>query len=237
MPLFLVRHGETEWNRLGRQQGRADSPLTALGCRQVRACAEILADHASVDVQLVTSPLGRAVASAQIIRERLALPENKVAVENALAEHDWGSWEGLTKPEIELRFPAESSRREADRWGYRVPGGESYRQLSDRVRPWLEGLDLASDTIVVAHDMVSRVRPRRPPWPFASRNAEPRTSADSHLPPGSRWRRGAGRDQRCLTSYGDGDRLTLGTVPGRHRPVRARSVWPTRAIARCDLDF
>ena len=157
MSLFLVRHGETEWNRLGRQQGRADSPLTALGCRQVRACAEILADHVSVDAQLVSSPLGRAVASAQIIRERLALPENKVAVEEALAEHDWGSWEGLTKLEIELRFPAESSRREADRWDYRVPGGESYRQLSDRVRPWLEGLDLASDTIVVAHDMVSRV--------------------------------------------------------------------------------
>ncbi len=155
--IYLLRHGETEWNRVGRQQGRADSPLTALGRRQVHACADLLADHIPGGVRLVSSPLGRAVASAHIIRERLALSEHTVVVEEALAEHDWGEWEGLTKLEIEQRFPVGFSRRQADRWDFRVPGGESYRLLSDRARPWLEGLDLASDIVAVVHDMVSRV--------------------------------------------------------------------------------
>jgi broad specificity phosphatase PhoE len=67
---YLLRHGETEWNRVSRKQGRGDSPLTSLGVRQVEAYARLLAQETSgcARVQLVTSPLGRARASAEIIR-------------------------------------------------------------------------------------------------------------------------------------------------------------------------
>ena len=157
--LYLVRHGETEWSRAGRKQGRADSPLTALGARQVEACARRLAHETAgaPSVHLATSPLGRARASAAIIRARLALPEAALSVHDLLAEHDYGAWEGLTNAEIEERFPGELAIRRQRHWSFVVPGGESYALLARRVQKWLALQDPSQTVIAVAHDMVSRV--------------------------------------------------------------------------------
>jgi probable phosphoglycerate mutase len=108
-------------------------------------------------VQVVTSPLGRARASAEIIRARLGLPEAAVSVEDLLAEHDYGAWEGLTNAEIEERFPGQLALRRQRHWSFIVPGGESYALVARRAQEWLARQDPSQTVIAVAHDMVSRV--------------------------------------------------------------------------------
>lgn len=159
MRLYLLRHGETEWSASGRKQGRGDSPLTRRGQDQVEACAERLIDELASGGQarLVSSPLGRARYSAEVLRARLADKIGSFEISDLLAEHDYGAWEGLTEPEIEQRFPGELDRRRADHWSYRVPRGESYELVADRVGRWFS--EQKSDGVVVAvtHDIVSRV--------------------------------------------------------------------------------
>jgi probable phosphoglycerate mutase len=157
--IYLLRHGETEWSRADRKQGRADSPLTPLGVKQVQACARLLASSLPVGVpaRLITSPLGRARASAEIVRSLLGLPETSLSVSTPLAEHDYGAWAGLTNAGIEERFPGQLARRRQDHWNYVVPGGESYALLAQRVGEWLSGQNPDQIFVVIAHDMVSRV--------------------------------------------------------------------------------
>jgi probable phosphoglycerate mutase len=157
--IYLLRHGETEWSRDDRKQGRADSPLTPLGVEQVQACARLLARSlpVGVPVRLISSPLGRARASAEIVRSLLGFPETSLSVSTPLAEHDYGAWEGLTNGEIEERFPGQLARRRRDHWNYVIPGGESYALLAQRVGDWLAQQDSNEILILVAHDMVSRV--------------------------------------------------------------------------------
>lgn len=125
--LLLVRHGETDWNREGRFQGHADTPLNEAG----RAQAEQLA--ASLDGELVTavytSPLARARETAEIVAAPLGLDPLPDA---RLKEIDVGSWTGLTMAEIENRFPEELRRwREEVHHGWL--DGESYQELGTRV--------------------------------------------------------------------------------------------------------
>jgi probable phosphoglycerate mutase len=159
MGIYLLRHGETEWSRAGRKQGRADSPLTPLGITQVYGCARRLARETSgcSSLHLVTSPLGRARASAEIVRTVLGLSEDSFSVSDFLAEHDYGAWEGLTKAEIEERFPGQLAFRRRQHWNFVVPGGESYALLARRLHEWLARQDPGRTVIAVAHDMVSRV--------------------------------------------------------------------------------
>jgi broad specificity phosphatase PhoE len=158
--LYLLRHGETEWNRVGRRQGRGDSPLTELGMRQAQACGLALrGDIAdSADVILYTSPLGRARTTAEIVRSWLQLPPEHVVIEDSLAELDHGEWQGMTNAEIDCRYPGVREERDRDEWNRAIPGGESYAMLERRVLPWItRRLAETTTAIVVAHDMVSRV--------------------------------------------------------------------------------
>jgi probable phosphoglycerate mutase len=159
MAIYLLRHGETEWSRTGRKQGRADSPLTPLGIAQVYGCAHRLAKETSgsSSLHLVSSPLGRARASAEIIRAVLGLHEESVSVSDLLAEHDYGAWEGLTNAEIEERFPGQLAFRRRQQWNFVIPGGESYALVAGRLREWLARQDPGRTVLAVAHDMVSRV--------------------------------------------------------------------------------
>ena len=99
--ILLVRHGQSEWNALRRWQGRADTPLTALGRRQ--------AVLASRDLALLppfgavwSSPLSRAAETASIIAAELG---RAVSTDDRLVESDAGEWQGLTPDEIERAYP------------------------------------------------------------------------------------------------------------------------------------
>lgn len=89
--IYLVRHGETEWNRAGRMQGQLDSPLTERGQAQARAVGETLAEltNGANGLALVASPLGRTMATATIIAE--ALDSLNIATDARLMEMSWAS--------------------------------------------------------------------------------------------------------------------------------------------------
>jgi 2,3-bisphosphoglycerate-dependent phosphoglycerate mutase len=98
--ILLVRHGETDWNRDGRFQGWADPPLNERGREQARALARTLAGE-RIDA-VYASDLRRARETAEILAEPHGAP---VVVDADLREIDVGSWSGLTRAEIEERFP------------------------------------------------------------------------------------------------------------------------------------
>jgi len=98
--ILLARHGETDWNRDGRFQGWADPPLNAAGRAQARALADQLRDT-PFDAAY-SSDLRRAHETAQIVAAAHGVD---VVTDPGLREIDVGSWSGLTRAEIEERFP------------------------------------------------------------------------------------------------------------------------------------
>ena len=121
-----MRHGETDWNRDNRFQGHADPPLNDTGRAQARALATELAGENFA--ALYTSPLHRAAETAAILASELGLePVHNAALE----EVDVGSWSGLTRDEVEERFPDGYAR-----WleyGHGWDDGETYEELGGRV--------------------------------------------------------------------------------------------------------
>jgi probable phosphoglycerate mutase len=138
--LLVVRHGETQWNIAARIQGHLDSPLTAAGESQAAAIGTRLA--AEGFDRLFSSDLGRALQTAQAIAARTG---HAIVTDARLRERNYGIAEGLTYGEIDVRYPDVFARvRESDP-DYVVPGGESRRQLFERVREAFESLARAAD--------------------------------------------------------------------------------------------
>ena len=161
-PLVFIRHGQTDWNREARLQGGQDIPINATGRYQAqrngRRLVSLFEDEA-FDLgafAFVASPLGRCLQTMALVRKALGLdPTTGYALDNQLREITFGNWEGSTHDELRAMDPQGIAAREADKWGYVPPGGESYAMLSARIAPWLESLD--RPTIAVSHGGVSRV--------------------------------------------------------------------------------
>jgi len=153
--LYYIRHGETDWNAAGRFQGSQDIPLNARGRQQATAAARILAallgrrGQAPSGLPFLASPLGRTRHTMELVRAGLGLEPTDYRLEDRLREIAYGRWEGSTLPQMRQSDPDLFAARERDGWGVAPPGGESYAQLTDRIRAWHEGL--TSDTVVVAH--------------------------------------------------------------------------------------
>ncbi len=125
--VFLVRHGETQWNRELRVMGQLDIPLNDVGREQARRTAALLAGERFAAIY--SSDLVRALETAQIIAaphrlDVIALPE--------LREARYGLWEGLTRDEVLQRFPEEYKMRQTDPENFRPSGGESRTELYER---------------------------------------------------------------------------------------------------------
>lgn len=157
--IYFLRHGETAWNVEGRIQGQMDSPLTAKGVAQTKARGRLLAGLISHEDRpvLVSSPLGRARQTAAIVAAALGLDPASIAYEPRLMEHDFGDWEGLTWAEMKRDQPALIAQREADRWNFLVPGGESYRLVADRIGAWLAEQDPSRCIVAVGHGLAGRI--------------------------------------------------------------------------------
>lgn len=133
LSILVVRHGESEWNALGRWQGQADPELSARGRDQATLAARFLA---GTGVERVfSSDLRRASRTAGIIAEALGLGEP--VTEQALREIDVGDWSGLTRAEIETRWP-ELLGAWRDGRLQSTPGGETLSELRDRVTGAIE---------------------------------------------------------------------------------------------------
>jgi broad specificity phosphatase PhoE len=156
MTIFLVRHGETEWNRVGRYQGWLDSPLTARGVAQAEAIGRRLcALPEAAAAGIVTSPIGRARRTAEIIAQCLGRTEAPNCDER-LREISLGSWDGLDRGEIRARAPEIFAGEGRHEWYFRSPDGESYDAFAGRIAGWLAGRDDAP-VIAVCHGVVTRV--------------------------------------------------------------------------------
>lgn len=105
MDIYLLRHGETDWNKTGRLQGHADISLNAHGRVQVNDTVRILRDMGVRMDVIVSSPLKRAQESAVIAAALLNYPRDGIVTENLLIERDFGEGEGLTIQEGEIRYP------------------------------------------------------------------------------------------------------------------------------------
>jgi broad specificity phosphatase PhoE len=126
--LILIRHGETDWNVEGRYQGQADPPLNQRGLAQARQLAQKLRD-VGLDV-LYSSPLRRALQTAQILAEALDVP---LHTEPRLMEIHQGKWQTLLYTEIAARYPELFDRWQKEPWTVTLPGGENIAQVQERV--------------------------------------------------------------------------------------------------------
>jgi probable phosphoglycerate mutase len=155
--IYLIRHGETEFNRGRRYQGACDSPLTQLGEAQARAYGRRLARLVAAQTPIVASPLGRARATARIVREMAGLT-GEIVADPRLAEVSMGSWDGLTGREIEALKPGFAIEAPPLDWYMRSPDGETYAGFSARLGSWLaDHRDHPGPLVVVSHGVVSRV--------------------------------------------------------------------------------
>lgn len=98
--VYMVRHGETDWNGAHRMQGRSDIPLNERGREQASCAAKALAD-VPFDV-IYTSPLSRAEKTAEIIRGKRNIP---LIEEKGFMEIDLGKWDGHTPDEMDALYP------------------------------------------------------------------------------------------------------------------------------------
>lgn len=135
--LLLIRHGESEWNAIGRWQGWADPPLSELGTRQAAVGARSVG---AVDA-IVSSDLQRAGMTAEIIAGEIGM--GPVVVDAALRERDAGPWTGLTRTEIERDWPGWLGE------GKRPDGYEEDDSVLERVLPALLTLENAGDVVLV----------------------------------------------------------------------------------------
>jgi len=157
--LALVRHGQSTWNARGRWQGQADPPLSELGEEQAAEAVGRLAGTGVTGV--VTSDLVRARRTGEIVADSLGL--GPVAIRPDLGEYDVGDWSGLTKPEIEERWPGQQLEWFQGRLAT-TPGGEGRanfdRRVMEAVLEVAAGAAPGSVLVVVTHGGVIRALER-----------------------------------------------------------------------------
>jgi probable phosphoglycerate mutase len=153
--IYYIRHGETQWNADGRLQGVQDVPLNDIGRKQAAHAGEVLADlferhgRDKRELPFVSSPLGRARMTMELMRGVLELPLADYAIDDRLREIGYGKWEGSTLAEMQLADPALFARRQVEKWTVAPPGGESYVEVQQRMTDWYG--TLKGDTVTVAH--------------------------------------------------------------------------------------
>jgi probable phosphoglycerate mutase len=157
--MYLVRHGQTEFNLERRHHGRLDSPLTERGRDQARRAGETLA--ALIDPRdgvIFSSPLGRALETARIIAD-VAAVESSIVVDPDLMEIGMGSAEGTTQAEMEQRWPALKAAPANEAMSLQSPDGETMEALAERLGRALRRVadHHAASRIVVSHGVAGRV--------------------------------------------------------------------------------
>lgn len=152
--VYLARHGQTEWNREGRRQGRLDSPLTMAGRMHAADLARLVG---TLEIDLIaSSPIGRALTTAKAAADVLGLT---VHVMDELAEINHGDMAGLTTPEVDGRFPGALDERALDKYNWRFPDGESYADADERAAIAVGRIAQtgACRPLIVSHEMIGRM--------------------------------------------------------------------------------
>ena len=152
---YIVRHGQTNWNILGKTQGHGNSDLTAKGIEQATELAESIVNY-PIDY-IYSSDLGRAVQTAQILGDKLNI---KVKETEALREMGFGEWEGLLIDEIKANYANVYATWRNEPHLAQIPGGETLHLIKDRVDSFIQSLNEKYDNkhiLLVTHSITVRV--------------------------------------------------------------------------------
>jgi len=154
--IILVRHGETEWNRVEHFRGHADVPLNERGLAQAKTMARRVAAEWR-PVAIYSSPLARAVKTAEAVAWHFGI---SVQVHPGLIDIDYGQWQGLTPDEAKERWP-----EVIDAWynaphTAHIPGGETLAALRACAERTVNGLATPHEgqtIMMVGHTVINRV--------------------------------------------------------------------------------
>lgn len=153
--LFILRHGETQFNAEQRLQGHCDSPLTDRGQAQARNAGRTLQQHLSgPPAGIYSSPLGRALQTASLISAALGHPGSQISAEPRLMEFALGDWEQQSIPELQRQHPG---LLDAHDWYLQAPRAESFSAVSARLQDWLSELPAEGEFIMVSHALTGMV--------------------------------------------------------------------------------
>lgn len=153
--IYVLRHGQTEWNLEKRHQGSGDSPLTDLGHRQAAIQGEILRTHGVAErrLKVFSSPQARARHTADIVVSRLGCAHHP---DPRLVELAQGAWEGLLETEVAAGWPEVHARRTNDiRWFFDNPTAESFQSIHQRATDFLACL--SGPCVIVTHGITSHI--------------------------------------------------------------------------------
>ncbi|MDR2657818.1 MAG: histidine phosphatase family protein, partial [Oscillospiraceae bacterium] len=161
MTLYVARHGETEFNRQHRFTGSIDAPLSETGLQQAdELVRQLKSDGVHLDV-IVSSPMRRALATAEAVANAYGLP---IETADEFVERNMGVYEGLTPEECKKRWPDLFDRSLTCEWDDAPDGGETLRQLDERVSRGLERVmtdHSGQDVLIVCHGAVVMTINRR----------------------------------------------------------------------------
>lgn len=146
--LYILRHGQTEWNAEGRMQGALNSPLTPQGEAEARRQGEILQGLDLTGFQFICSPQARAVQTAGIALARVA---DFIVTDPLLAEITVGAWSGLMRDTLPMEDVPDPYMAQYEA----APGGEGIAGVKRRVTAFLAALQ--GPAVLVTHGVTSRV--------------------------------------------------------------------------------
>jgi len=157
--IYVIRHGQTDWNAESRLQGQKDIPLNDTGRQQATGNGVALGAILGADAEqfdFVASPLGRTRETMERLRQAMGLDPILYRTDDRLKEVSFGDWEGFTLPELKRSVPERIAERRKVKWDFIPPGedAESYEILSWRIAAWLK--DVNRPTVCVSHGGVIR---------------------------------------------------------------------------------
>jgi broad specificity phosphatase PhoE len=157
--IYVVRHGQTDWNAERRLQGQKDIPLNPIGREQARQNGINLAEILKVEgiaFDFVASPLTRTRQTMEILRTAMGVDPKAYRTDERLVEVSFGDWEGFTLKELKATQRDRVSERNLNKWDFIPPGddAESYEIMSWRIGSWLNSVN--KPTVCVTHGGVIR---------------------------------------------------------------------------------
>ncbi|ENJ1587924.1 histidine phosphatase family protein [Vibrio parahaemolyticus] len=153
--IFVLRHGETEFNADKKLQGHCNSSLTSKGSDQARRVGTTLKQYVeNRPFRVYSSTLGRALQTSQIVCEELNYSYENLNKEPRLKEFSLGEWEQRTIPSLEQEIPNLLAQND---WYLQAPNCETYESVRERLSSWLSDVAHDEDIVVVSHGLIGIV--------------------------------------------------------------------------------
>ncbi|MDG2674799.1 phosphoglycerate mutase family protein [Vibrio parahaemolyticus] len=153
--IFVLRHGETEFNADKKLQGHCNSSLTSKGSDQARHVGTTLKQYVeNRPFRVYSSTLGRALQTSQIVCEELNYSYENLNKESRLKEFSLGEWEQRTIPSLVQEIPNLLAQND---WYLQAPNCETYESVRERLSSWLSDVVHDEDIVVVSHGLTGIV--------------------------------------------------------------------------------